>query len=386
MHTSRYSILASIASLTSIVRGQDLPQCEAFGMDFQDKQTYFINSLSTDNFTSVTQFKGCQADGKPANVWFIPPSGNELECSTLPTTPDGVNQISSCPVKKNELTGPGYGTGEYIIVVFGNNGANGDPYGYERDFHLDIGPQVTATVTPTITFNVTSTPRETSTAISTIIISSTLSANSTITVPVATAPATSTVIPRPVTEMRSKTVTRTRTRKVFTADVIISTKTAECILPTRPAQHDPFIHYNPKRFHPKVLDNAKYRQRARKYHRRAEGLAKRTPDAPTITSTASPPVSTTATVVGPAITDVVSTSVTSTTFVQLPAVTVKNGTYTVVTTLATPTRTKYDVQYTTELTTKTITASWTITKTTTPYEVKTSCYKAGGHFGYGWRW
>lgn len=32
--------------------------CESFGMDFQDGGSYFQNSLSTDPFTSVSQFEG----------------------------------------------------------------------------------------------------------------------------------------------------------------------------------------------------------------------------------------------------------------------------------------------------------------------------------------
>jgi hypothetical protein len=60
------------------------------------------------------------------------------------------------PIKKNELKS----TGDYIIVVFGDNGIGGDPFGFQRNFHLDVGPQSTTTVTPTVTYNVTTTPHE----------------------------------------------------------------------------------------------------------------------------------------------------------------------------------------------------------------------------------
>jgi hypothetical protein len=112
---SRSHVLLAVASLAFAVRAYDnSTQCNAFGMDFQDGGSYFINSASTDNFTSVTQFtgrwqvekvewssltlSGCNPNSKPANVWFVPPSGNEMECSTLPTTPDSVNQVSSWQV------------------------------------------------------------------------------------------------------------------------------------------------------------------------------------------------------------------------------------------------------------------------------------------------
>jgi hypothetical protein len=32
--------------------------CTSFGIDFQDGGAYFINSLSTNNFTAVSQFEG----------------------------------------------------------------------------------------------------------------------------------------------------------------------------------------------------------------------------------------------------------------------------------------------------------------------------------------
>jgi hypothetical protein len=78
-------------------------------MDFQDGGSYFININSTDNFTSVTQFSGntsfknesatshrtvgCETDN--ADIWFVPPNGEEIECSSIPTTPDDTDETST---------------------------------------------------------------------------------------------------------------------------------------------------------------------------------------------------------------------------------------------------------------------------------------------------
>jgi hypothetical protein len=48
-------------------------------------------------------------------------------------------------------------SGEWTILVIGNNG-DGNPFAYERDFSLTVGPQTTETVTQTVTFTQTSIP------------------------------------------------------------------------------------------------------------------------------------------------------------------------------------------------------------------------------------
>jgi len=48
-------------------------------------------------------------------------------------------------------------TGQWTILVIGNNG-DGNPFAYERDFNLTVGPQETTTITPTVTFTQTSIP------------------------------------------------------------------------------------------------------------------------------------------------------------------------------------------------------------------------------------
>jgi hypothetical protein len=48
-------------------------------------------------------------------------------------------------------------SGEWTILVIGNNG-NGNPFAYERDFSLTVGPQETVTITNTVTYTQTSLP------------------------------------------------------------------------------------------------------------------------------------------------------------------------------------------------------------------------------------
>ena len=48
-------------------------------------------------------------------------------------------------------------SGEWTILVIGNNG-DGNPFAYERDFSLTVGPQETTTITQTVTFTQTSVP------------------------------------------------------------------------------------------------------------------------------------------------------------------------------------------------------------------------------------
>jgi len=48
-------------------------------------------------------------------------------------------------------------SGEWTILVIGNNG-DGNPFAYERDFSLTVGPQETTSATQTVTYTQTSTP------------------------------------------------------------------------------------------------------------------------------------------------------------------------------------------------------------------------------------
>ena len=57
------------------------------------------------------------------------------------------------PVTKDQLV-----SGQYLIVLFGNNGDSDYPFSAQRNITLNCGIPVTETITPTITWNETLTP------------------------------------------------------------------------------------------------------------------------------------------------------------------------------------------------------------------------------------
>ncbi|KAF2706996.1 hypothetical protein K504DRAFT_384493 [Pleomassaria siparia CBS 279.74] len=146
---STASLLTSALGLLALgartVVADDSPTCVSYGMDFQDGGSYFQNSLSSDDFTFVSQFEGtlislvcCQND-TAANI-FISPSGDQTLCSDTNLQPDDTNQLSTCPITKGQLY-----SGDWSVVIISNNG-DAAPIAYERDFSLSVGPQSTSTV------------------------------------------------------------------------------------------------------------------------------------------------------------------------------------------------------------------------------------------------
>ncbi|OCL00380.1 uncharacterized protein K441DRAFT_533440 [Cenococcum geophilum 1.58] len=134
------SPLASLCSLglLALLARRSLADCNSFGMDFQNGGAYFQNSLSTEPFTFVSEFEGCNND--TANNVLVDPTGEQYLCTDTNLTPDDTNQMSTCPLNKNQLS-----SGAWSVLILSNNG-DGDPIAYERDFSLDVGPQSTSTV------------------------------------------------------------------------------------------------------------------------------------------------------------------------------------------------------------------------------------------------
>lgn len=124
MSFSRLTLLPALAGLLSFAAADPNSICYSFGVDFVDEGHYFINNQSNDTFSCVSTFKGCN-QGK-ADVLFVDPNGDELLCDQILTTPDDTPQLSSCPIKKNQMS-----SGNYIILVLGNNG-DGQPFAWER--------------------------------------------------------------------------------------------------------------------------------------------------------------------------------------------------------------------------------------------------------------
>ena len=135
MSYSRFATLSAAAALFSLVvsspNGTSTPYegnpdsiCYSYGVDFVDEGHYFINTLSNDSFTSVSTFEGCNKD--LAEVLFVDPKGDEVFCSQIPTTPDDAAQLSTCPLKKSQMS-----SGDYILLILGNND-NGQPFAWQR--------------------------------------------------------------------------------------------------------------------------------------------------------------------------------------------------------------------------------------------------------------
>lgn len=132
--------------------------CNAFGIDFQDGGSYFIDSRSNASYTCVSQFEGCQND--TASVLLVnDQTSDQYECTSVPTLPDDTSQLSTCPIDQNQMT-----TGNWSILALGNNGDDGAPFAWERNFYLKVGIPETTTVTPTVTYSITSTPLTTITS------------------------------------------------------------------------------------------------------------------------------------------------------------------------------------------------------------------------------
>lgn len=147
--------LASLSSAPSsnaavLIERQSNPNstCSVFGIDFQNGGSYFINTNSQADFTAVSQFEGCNND--TASIMLVnDDTSDEYECTAVPTVPDDVSQMSTCPIMKSQIT-----SGNWSILTLGDNG-NGNPYAYQRDFMLQAGPQETVTATVTVPFTLT---------------------------------------------------------------------------------------------------------------------------------------------------------------------------------------------------------------------------------------
>ena len=218
-----YTFAGATLALLSLVPNV-LGDCESFGIDFTSGGTFFQNSNSSDPFTAIQEFKGCQDD--TAHNVFVDPTGDQTECSETRMQPDDTPQIVTCDAwEKDRLY-----DGEWSLLIISNNG-NAEPIAYQRDFSLEVGEQQTTTVTPTVTVHDQQTPvvNVTSTAFETI---TQTAAVSTIT----SGRGTQTVTPKPTT------ITNTRgfftvTQRTQTWDVIPSTTTVAASCSIKPTRH-----------------------------------------------------------------------------------------------------------------------------------------------------
>ncbi|KAK6434756.1 hypothetical protein LTR95_009058 [Oleoguttula sp. CCFEE 5521] len=368
--------------------------CNAYGIDFQNGGTYFINTLSQANFTCVTQFEGCNND--TASIMLVNDQTSDQHlCSDVPTVPDDVNEMSTCPIMKSQMS-----SGMWSILALGNN-ANGNPFAWQRDFTLTAAPQQTTTIYGTITQTVSSTPLTSIISTSTVNYTSTVANSVTITDPGATTVLTAT--PAEVTSTTTSTKTFPFTRWTPRLTTVTKTHTASCTVPPRPRYPDPVCRILPttnpmpagrKKARPDFPVNVAHMQKRFENHGRAAQPVskphhthpKRDADAPTITVTASDAHVATTTIVAPTSTLVSTSFVSDTSYVTLPPATVRAPEQ--MTTVTGPAETDFitEMAYTRGYATKTFTLTWTWSATTTPAASVTACQRAGGHFGDGWGW
>jgi hypothetical protein len=122
--------------------------CTTSGVNYQEGGTYFIDTDSKQPFTIVSTFSGCQND--TADISLVNENtGDQYDCGSVATVPNGVAQTATCPVLKSQLT-----SGTYLIITIGNNG-NADPIAFQRQITITAGTQQTITQNPTITITTT---------------------------------------------------------------------------------------------------------------------------------------------------------------------------------------------------------------------------------------
>lgn len=431
-------------------RADDFPYndtsiCLSYGIDFQHGGSYFIDVRSSESFSVVSQFSGCEANTAAYVLLVDNATGQQVECSGVATTPDWTNVISTCPMAKNEMS-----SGAWSVLVIGNNG-DGSPYAWQRDFDLTVGVPVTSTTTSTVTFTETATPSTTVTTTSTIETTSTAVPNtSTITMTMTitntntnTKPAatkTITITPRATTITSTKWLTRTVNTWTFTQSKVTKTIIPTCTIPPRPSDADP-----PCRIFPTIIplplgltisssssSSSSQKKKMKKNKPRAvesasESASKppnqipnnnnnnnppllplqnRSPDAPTITIQAPQVLNTTTTLTlsSPTMTlseisltthtvTITGDPTTTTTTMTTTTTTVLNASsgpsktaFTTTTLLLPPSKTKTitRIGYVTVTRTSTVEMIWTYTTTgEVPKAAKTACREEGGNF---WEW
>ncbi|KAM0715736.1 hypothetical protein Q7P37_008250 [Cladosporium fusiforme] len=385
---------ALAAAVPSLDARQENPNstCLVYGIDFVQGGSYFINSNSTANFTTVQQFDDCNDDS--ASILLVQQSTeDEWECSSVETVPSNTSQLSTCPLEKDQMS-----SGEWTILVIGNNG-DGNPFAYERDFTLTVGQQTTITVTPTVTYTQSSTPLANTTITSQLDYTSTLNNTLTITSPAETDYIT--VVPAEVTTTETRTIWHSHTSWTQTQSVIHETATPSCTIPSRPSSPDPWATFKPtiiplpaglhwKRSEARAVDPEEalarlLRHRARKVSAISpdKKIKNRSADAPRITATASPAVNSTVTSIFPTSTATFTIFSSKTTYTTLPPQTVRSETEYDTITAPTPTDTIYTAVWSRTVITSTLSLDWTLTHTSTPSALATSCMAQGGHFGFG---
>lgn len=199
--------------------------CESFGIDFTSGGTFFQNQNSSDPFTALQEFSGCQDD--TAHNVFVDPNGDQSECSETKMQPDDTPQLITCEDWPKERLYDG----DWSILIISNNGEDGEPIAYQRDFSLTVGTQQTTTVTPTVTVRNEETPVVNVTRSITDVITETATAST-----ITSGQGTHTITPKPTTVTSTRGLI-TLTQRTQTWEVIPSTKTVAASCSVQKTRH-----------------------------------------------------------------------------------------------------------------------------------------------------
>lgn len=399
------SAALALTTFAGTVLAQDYPEyctgtCQSFGVDFESGGSYFQNSLSTDPFTAVQEFEGCQND--TSNNVLVDPNGDQYMCSDTPLQPDDTPELTTCPVDKDQLY-----TGEWSLLIISNNGGC-EPIAYERDFYLSVGPQQTVTVIPTVTVTSVFTPVQSSTVTSTQTITST-ARPSTSTVPLINLNPTITIFPLPqITQVTKALLTLTSTSQIpNVVATATETATATCQLPPRNKVPDPLArivatilgnlprdaeptpapraHSATTEFKRAIIEGRAVEPKVKAAYlaERREKLAlnKRAPDEPVITVTDTADASTIFSTLTAPTSTIVGTTTLINTATTTPVVTVTRGINLSIATVTAAVRTitnTFFIPATTSYITRTADVTLTVTSKTTPAAVVASCSSIGG--------
>jgi hypothetical protein len=85
---------ALLTAWSALALAQDATNpCQSFGVDYQDGQAYFVNSLSNQTFTLAEEFEGCTND--TAQNILVDPNGNQYECTDTPMQPSNTTELTT---------------------------------------------------------------------------------------------------------------------------------------------------------------------------------------------------------------------------------------------------------------------------------------------------
>ncbi|KAK5118218.1 hypothetical protein LTR85_008198 [Meristemomyces frigidus] len=338
--------------------------CQVFGIDFQNGGSYFLNINSTTDFMAVSQFQSCNND--TASILLVnDDTGDQYDCNSVPTVPDGVSQAPTCPIEKSQLV-----SGNYSLLTIGNNG-NGNPFAYQRDFNLTVGQQQTAMVTVTKPYTLSI--QSTSTATSTSVITTTASLhNSADTTEDFTC--FQTVTPPTTRTTQTDVILRTFTRWTTTETTSTSVVTASCTVPPRPDFPDKWCRITPTGI--SLPEGLKIQGRSAHMNH----LQKRDVDVATVTSTVTVASGSTVTITADPTSITTTLRTTDTVYTTLPTSTVSSIESDTITASAPAAQTVKGHQYSVTYVTETMSVVFTSGTTTTPASSATACMSAGGHF------